>query len=65
MDIDLAQVLALLIMKQDPESFFIPKEDFNIDLSSMMIGVDYDEERGGVVLFLVEKDEVELDDEPE
>ena len=65
MDIELSQILALLVMQQNPETFFIPKEDFNIDTSNLALALDYDEEREGVVIFLVEKDEIQYDDESE
>lgn len=64
MNIAVEELLALLIMQQEGDGgTFIPREDLEKDLSGLSIGLDWDMVRDGVVLFMIEKEDILYDEE--
>jgi hypothetical protein len=63
-NIAVEELLALLIIQQeDKGGTFISKEELETKLEDLTIGLDWDEERKGLVLFIIEKENVVYDDE--
>jgi hypothetical protein len=63
-NIAVEQLMALLIMQREEDGgTFISKEELEKDLAGLDIGIDWDDEKDGIVLFMIEKENVVYDDE--
>jgi len=57
-------LLALIVMQQeDKGGTFLSKEEMERSLTGLNIGMDWDEERNGLVLFMIEEENIDYDDE--
>jgi hypothetical protein len=66
MNIAVEELLALLVIQQEKDGgTFITKEELGTSLEGLDLGIDWDEERNGIVLFIIEKENVIYDDDDE
>ena len=57
------EVLAAVILSNENGAIFVPTETLESDMSGLAIAIDRDEQRDGIVLSIVNKEDIEYDDE--
>lgn len=63
MNVAVEEFLAAVILSADSGKIFVPREALEHNYSDLAIAIDVDIDRDGFVLSLIDKDEVDYDDE--